>query len=129
MDSVAKSQAASLARQMAAKNKRNANARAQETANMAARNATNAAAEKEARLAKNEQIRKNIAKMRNIRLQEQRDQMAETQMLKENPALNGSIKANKTARLVNIRKANGWGIGLGGRRSSRKNKTRRSSRK
>lgn len=128
MDRVAQSQAAALARQKAAKNKRNANERAKELSNMAARNAANAATEKEVMLAKNEEIRKDIAKMRNIRIQEQRGYAAEAQMLKENPALNKSIKANKTARLMNIRKANGWGVGLGGRRK-RKNKTRRNNRK
>ena len=128
MDRVAQSQAAALARQKAAKNKRNANERAKELSNMAARNAANAATEKEVMLAKNEEIRKDIAKMRNIRIQEQRGYAAEAQMLKENPALNKSIKANKTARLMNIRKANGWGVGLGGRRT-RKNKTRRNNRK
>ena len=130
MDRVAQSQAAALARQKAAKNKRNAEARAQEAAAKAARNAANAAAEKEAQLAKNANVQQQMARMRNYRLQEERGAAAEAQMLKENPALNASIKANKAARLVNIRKANGWG--LGGRRTrknrntTRRNKTRSS---
>jgi hypothetical protein len=131
MDSVAKSQAAALARQKAAKNKRNAEQRAQEATAKAARNAANAAAEKEAQNAKNESAKQTIARMRNYRLQEERGAAAEAQMLKENPALNASIKANKAARLVNIRKANGWGAGLGGatrRNRNRRNKTRSSRR-
>ena len=130
MDRVAQSQAAALARQKAAKNKRNAEARAQEATAKAARNAANAAAEKEAQLAKNANVQQQMARMRNYRLQEERGAAAEAQMLKENPALNASIKANKAARLVNIRKANGWG--LGGRRTrknrnaTRRNKTRSS---
>jgi hypothetical protein len=133
MDRVAQSQAAALARQKAAKNKRNAEARAQEAAAKAARNAANAAAEKEAQIAKNANVQQQMARMRNYRLEAERGAVAEAQMLKENPALNASIKANKAARMVNIRKANGWGAGLGGatrrnRNRSRRNKTR-SSRK
>jgi hypothetical protein len=133
MDRVAQSQAAALARQKAAKNKRNAEARAQEAAAKAARNAANAAAEKEAQIAKNANVQQQMARMRNYRLEAERGAAAEAQMLKENPALNASMKANKAARLVNIRKANGWGVGLGGatrrnRNRSRRNKTR-SSRK
>jgi hypothetical protein len=133
MDRVAQSQAAALARQKAAKNKRNAEARAQEAAAKAARNAANAAAEKEAQIAKNANVQQQIARMRNYRLEAERGAAAEAQMLKENPALNASIKANKAARMVNIRKANGWGAGLGGatrrnRNRSRRNKTRSSRR-
>jgi hypothetical protein len=133
MDRVAQSQAAALARQKAAKNKRNAEARAQEAAAKAARNAANAAAEKEAQIAKNANVQQQIARMRNYRLEAERGAAAEAQMLKENPALNASIKANKEARLVNVRKANGWGAGLGGatrrnRNRSRRNKTRSSRR-
>ena len=133
MDRVAQSQAAALARQKAAKNKRNAEARAQEAAAKAARNAANAAAEKQAQLDKNANVQQQMARMRNYRLEAERGAAAEAQMLKENPALNASIKANKAARLVNVRKANGWGVGLGGRRTrknraNRRNKTRSSRR-
>ena len=133
MDRVAQSQAAALARQKAAKNKRNAEARAQEAAAKAARNAANAAAEKQAQLDKNANVQQQMARMRNYRLEAERGAAAEAQMLKENPALNASIKANKAARLVNVRKANGGGVGLGGRRTrknraNRRNKTRSSRR-
>jgi predicted methyltransferase len=133
MDRVAQSQAAALARQKAAKNKRNAEARAQEAAAKAARNAANAAAEKQAQLDRNANVQQQMARMRNYRLEAERGAAAEAQMLKENPALNASIKANKAARLVNVRKANGWGVGLGGRRTrknraNRRNKTRSSRR-
>jgi hypothetical protein len=131
MDRLAQSQAAALARQKAAKNKRNAEARAQEATAKAARNVANAAAEKEAQIAKNANVQQQMARFRNYRYEQDRGAAAEAQMLKENPALNASIKANKAARLVNVRKANGWG--LGGRRTrknraNRRNKTR-SSRK
>jgi hypothetical protein len=124
MDRLAQSQAAALARQKAAKNKRNAEARAQEATAKAARNVANAAAEKEAQIAKNANVQQQMARFRNYRYEQDRGAAAEAQMLKENPALNASIKANKAARLANVRKANGWGLG-GATRRNRKNRANR----